>query len=347
MFKKVLSLLFMIIFVIGAFSIVPLNASAADTEAAGTAMKSGMTGDCTWTLDDNGVLTVSGNGRMKDYGVDPIREGAPWGRDSIKEVIIENGVTHIGKCAFYDSNKLYSVSIGNTVESIGNCAFEFCYKLTSVSFPDTLVTIGGSAFDWCDIQELIIPASVTTIGISAFSNCLGLTQVIILNPSVDIGNLAIDRGTIYGYAGSTAQVYAEDNSLSFQPINGYCPSCGFLYSEDDVLVCKGKSPSYFHTGLTQGTKCAICGTWLIKQKEIPVLIGEGIFCDVDNNGFVSVVDATYIQRKIVKIDLPFEMIDAMGDADEDGRLTVVDTTLIQRSIAGYQFDSNIGREIGG
>ena len=33
---------------------------------------SGTTGDCAWTLDDDGVLTISGNGNMEDYQWDNV-----------------------------------------------------------------------------------------------------------------------------------------------------------------------------------------------------------------------------------------------------------------------------------
>ena len=50
------------------FSALPFTASAASAETEQNAeTKSGTTGDCTWKLDANGKLTISGNGRMADY----------------------------------------------------------------------------------------------------------------------------------------------------------------------------------------------------------------------------------------------------------------------------------------
>ena len=51
-----------------------------------------------WTLNDAGILTISGTGPMTSY-----EEGkAPWyaSRRSIKEITIESGVTTIGNYAF-------------------------------------------------------------------------------------------------------------------------------------------------------------------------------------------------------------------------------------------------------
>ena len=40
---------------------------------------SGTTGDCMWTLDDEGTLIISGNGEMDDYHW--YNNAAPWGTE--------------------------------------------------------------------------------------------------------------------------------------------------------------------------------------------------------------------------------------------------------------------------
>lgn len=62
---------------------------------AAAAAASGTTGDCTWSLNGT-VLTISGNGAMGDYVPS---WPSPWGKD-VTEVVIQNGVTSIGKSAF-------------------------------------------------------------------------------------------------------------------------------------------------------------------------------------------------------------------------------------------------------
>lgn len=53
----------------------------------------------TWTLDDDGLLTISGTGDMSDYMF-----RGPWNY-APKAVVIEEGVTSIGKNAFDTSWK--------------------------------------------------------------------------------------------------------------------------------------------------------------------------------------------------------------------------------------------------
>ena len=131
----------------------------------------GTTGDCTWTLDDEGTLTISGNGEMGAY--------SPWGRD-IKKVIIENGVTSIGYRAFYNCTNLTSVTIPDSVTDVDYAAFSCCTNLASITIPDSVTSIGEDAFTGCtSLTRVTIPSSVTTIGDCVFAGCTSLTNVII------------------------------------------------------------------------------------------------------------------------------------------------------------------------
>lgn len=65
-------------------------------EAKAEYVDSGTCGDnLTWTLDDEGTLTISGNGAMTDWSSTSF---IPWYYycSSIKKVTIDNGVTRIG-----------------------------------------------------------------------------------------------------------------------------------------------------------------------------------------------------------------------------------------------------------
>ena len=133
------------------FTAVPFASSAAEVapQEQSVGAKSGTTGDCTWTLDDNGTLTISGNGAIGDYYYTDFNgkniTTAPWG-SNIKTVVIEGGVTSIGYMAFYGCTVLTSVTIGNSVTIIGYAAFCECTGLTSVTIPDSVTSIGSYAF---------------------------------------------------------------------------------------------------------------------------------------------------------------------------------------------------------
>lgn len=230
----------------GIFTGITMNVYAIETNNGNVGASSGTTGDLKWFLDSNGVLTITGNGHM---GYD----GQPWG-NKIKKVIIKNGVLSIRNGAFDGCSLLTSVTIPNSVTNIDNCSFYHCVSLTSISIPNGVTRIGDSAFAGCSgLTTISIPNSVTHIGLYAFSGCTSLTQLIIPNSINEInyktfynctsltkvlipdsvksinsyngGSFGNCKNlTIYGYEGSYAQTFSQNNSIPFDNIMAYYQS---------------------------------------------------------------------------------------------------------------------------
>ncbi len=158
------------------------------------AASSGTCGDkLTWSLSDDGTLTISGTGKMKDYGDNYGMSVAPWyvGSSQVKTVIIEDGVTSIGDRAFDGCTKLTRVVIPDSVTSIGYSSFRGCYSLPSVAIPDSVTSIGDSTFAYCKaLTGITLSGSVTSIGSCAFQSCDSLTSVTMQNGVTDIGDNA-------------------------------------------------------------------------------------------------------------------------------------------------------------
>ncbi len=166
----------------------------------------------TWKLYADGTLTISGTGAMKAYDIDD--SPATQKKDSVKAIVIEDGITSIGDYAFWNCTGLTSISIPNNVTSIGSSAFESCSQLASIEIPSSVTSIGDYAFSGCsgltsvNIPEDVtsigerafmncsqlaiieIPKSVTSIGKYAFSGCSGLTSITILGGVTSIGDFA-------------------------------------------------------------------------------------------------------------------------------------------------------------
>ena len=129
-----------------------------------------------WHLTDDGVLTISGKGEMKNY------TESPWSGSNLKRIIIGDSVTTIGNYAFSACRSLTSVTISNSITTIGYSAFSGCSSLTSVTIPNSVTIISNEAFSGCSsLTSVTIPNSVTTISGELFFHCSSLTSVIIPN----------------------------------------------------------------------------------------------------------------------------------------------------------------------
>ncbi|MBQ9680412.1 MAG: hypothetical protein IJV48_07015 [Ruminococcus sp.] len=70
-----------------------------------------------------------------------------------------------------------------------------------------------------------------------------------------------------------------------------------------------------------------------------------ILGDVDGDGTVNVVDATCIQRSLVKLYVMDETAEKLADVDSDGEITVIDATWIMRFEAKMNVPEGIGKAI--
>ena len=212
--KRLLSMAMALCLVLGSAAALPKNAFVDNTNITASAANTATSGKCgenvSWSLKD-GVLTISGTGKMNDY----VSKSSPfYDRNDIKSVEIKSGVTSIGNWAFTDCRGLTKITIPSSVTSIGNDAFGGCTILTSVKIPSSVTSIGAEAFVYCSsLKSITIPSSiksivdwtfeqctsltsvtiqkgVTSIGYKAFKNCTSLTSVTIPNSVTSIGDLA-------------------------------------------------------------------------------------------------------------------------------------------------------------
>lgn len=217
--KRLVSLLLAISMILSLMPVSAVTAFAEDENSG--AVKIIAKGNCgadeggenlKWTLDNNGVLTISGSGAMKDYTWDEnVRLDWYGYKKDIRSVVLDNRITHIGNYAFDKCTNIESVryteytgnagvALPESVTTIGvhafsdtgvtgtlklpehlteidSLAFYHCRKLNGeLKLPDTVKEIGGFAFNRCGFTgKLKLPASLENIGNDAFESCSGLT----------------------------------------------------------------------------------------------------------------------------------------------------------------------------
>ena len=161
-----------------------------------------------WTYAD-GVLTISGNGEMKNFTE---TRPAPWQTitDEIRIVTVESGVTSIGNLAFYNRDTIVMVNLPDTLTSIGKYAFAGCTSLKTLNMSSGVVEIGNSAFERCEsLQAIRLPSTLTTIGTRAFYRCESIKTITVPQSVTSIGEM------VFTYCSSliTADVRAQVSEL--------------------------------------------------------------------------------------------------------------------------------------
>ena len=148
----------------------PDDPTANDIIGTGT-----LEGGLTWSLTRAGTLTISGKGAMPDFSS---TGDQPWNDNSskIRKVVIGDGVTSIGSCAFWNCGVL-SAEISPGVTTIGNSAFRSS-SVISVTIPSSVKTIGDSAFRECEnLSSVTVSEGVEKIDQNAFRACKSLTSI--------------------------------------------------------------------------------------------------------------------------------------------------------------------------
>lgn len=213
----------------------------------------------TWTLDDKGVLTISGTGAMADYNE---YAGTPW--SGAKSVIIKNGVTSIGNCAFYGSN-ITSVTIPSSVKTIGEYAFYACKKLTTVKFSKGLESIGFWAFVKCtNLKSIVLPEGLKNIAHSAFEGCSNLKSIAIPDSVITLYSTSFRNTAYYNDANNWVNgiLYLDDCLLTAdEGLTGNCKiKEGTRVIAGDAFYWCGESV----TSITIPDSMEVIGEWAFR-----------------------------------------------------------------------------------
>ncbi len=295
----------------------------------------------TWTIDTKGTLTVSGKGDMSDYYYDYSSKStnAPWGNyvKAIKKVVIKEGVTSIGKCAFRNGEHIESVTIPNTVKIIKTKAFYDCVKLSSVKLPESVESIDSEAFYYCrDLKSVEI-----------------LNPDCIMAPHSIETNYSGSEYTMYGFKNSTAEEYAISNHHNFIAFEkGVTTTAGEDYwrTTTTTTTATTTSTTYVLTTSVHGNQSTKASTTTnastttsTKPASTNAPVKASLYGDANCDGKVSIADAVAVLQHIANKDKFGLTTQGQANADVDGvaGITGNDALVIQKVDAGLYKASDL------
>ena len=246
--KKLLSLLVALTLLV---SMVPVTAKAANPVASGTCGAA-----LTWTLNEEGLLTISGTGQMNS-GTGPAHVWLTY-QNYVKRIVLEEGVTSIDDGAFHNFTYLTSVEIPASVVSIGNNAFANGYSLISVELSEGITAISDGAFEHCDrLPNIRIPASVNAIGAKAFNGCLSLKDIVFQGDAPAIG----------------AEAFGSVEADVYYPVNNSTWTANKMQNYSGTLIWRVSDDS--KAGIVAAGTCGENLTWTLDEEGLLTVSGTG------------------------------------------------------------------------
>ncbi len=192
----------------------------------------------------SGVLNLVGSGAMFDFK-DANSIDIPWYDyiENITEVVIGDGITHIGKNSFSNFSSLKSIDFGADVTVIGENAFYECDNsaFRTLRLPATVTTISKYAFAKTRLAEVIFAEGLKFIGEYAFSGSYEIKSIVVPESLETVQTAAFYSGSkgkehnlskIY-YLGANAQDFKNKKAKSNE---GSESAKGFISTDNESFV---------------------------------------------------------------------------------------------------------------
>ena len=177
--------------------------------------------NCTYTIE-NGTLTIMPIDSSKPASTASYLEcptyttcysSAPWYGSGVTKVVVGDGITSLGKGAFFLMRSVTSVDLPEGLQTISQASFEWT-NITSIDLPSTLTTLGPYAFAYSPLESINgIPAGVTTLDYRTFCNT-NLQNLAIPDTVITISSEAFGGGDDYHSQALIQNLYCPETLKS-------------------------------------------------------------------------------------------------------------------------------------
>ena len=204
------------------------------------------------SISNNTIMYVSGEGDAESSII-----WSSLDRTTIKEIVVESGITGLGDRIFRGFSNVTSVEIASTVTHIGMEAFNGCSSLGQLKIPASVTKIGDYAFAQCtalyyiglvrglesigsyafsdcvSLPKVSLPASLNQIGDNIFSGCQKLTEIALQYGST---SFSVQDKVLFNANGTVLIAYPK--GLGLQIASGGQPSGLYQVPEGTLIIGK-------------------------------------------------------------------------------------------------------------
>lgn len=252
-----------------------------------------------------------------------------FAESGLREVTLPASLTELVWGAFQNCPRLTEVYVENgSLTYISEFCFYGCTSLESVMLSESITEIQAKAFGGCPLlSKIYIPSSVTKIAGNAFIDCPELV--------------------IYGEAGSYAEQYALENSISFvsAPKADKTALAESIASADELLQDTfGYAPEDLESvNAALGAARSLYRDMTVSQRAVDsaaASLSEAVSAayryevgDVDLDKVISIKDASKIQLFLARLTKLNDFQVSLGDFNGDGKFNITDAAVIQLTLA--------------
>lgn len=218
---------------------------------------------------------------------------------SLKEFEIPPLVTSLKERTFYGCDSITSLKIPGTVKTIDSEACEYMENLTNLMIEEGVEEIGEFAFyNNPMIKNVTIPSSVKSIGKSAFSTCKGIEIFRILNTKCFIYDTSETIcNTIY------SDIISIDNSLQIVDVAKFSGTLCGLSGSTTELYAKKYGYDFISIGNPSGSNKICMADIIMMQKYLlgceEISKSQMISMDLNFDGIVDVFDMVLMRKEII------------------------------------------------